>query len=184
MEGVVAFGIPSVLVIVLLLLPFVDRRSARSLGKRPVARLGLVGILGASTLLFAAAVKDAPVKPPEVLRVLTSTERAGRALFLQQQCNGCHVVKGLGGREPQEEAPDLTEIGLKHSPAWLHSFIENPLVFHPESKMPIYGPPTLTHQEIEEITRYLSTLRGAGTLDREPEYVDTFPEIKKPKEKQ
>jgi cbb3-type cytochrome oxidase cytochrome c subunit len=58
-------------------------------------------------------------------------------------------VKGLGGREPRKKAPDLTEIALRHSPAWLHSFVENPLNFHPESKMPIYGPPTLTHQEIE-----------------------------------
>ena len=59
---------------------------------------------------------------------------------------------------------------------------ENPLRFHPESKMPSYGPPTLTHQEIEELTRYMATLRGVD-LTKKPEYADTFPEPSKPKEK-
>src|SRR5262249_39758137 len=43
LEGVIAVGIPAVLVLALLLLPFVDSRSTRSLGKRPLARLVLVG---------------------------------------------------------------------------------------------------------------------------------------------
>jgi mono/diheme cytochrome c family protein len=47
--------------------------------------------------------------------------------------------------------------------------------------MPAFGPPTLTHQEIEEITRYLTTLRG--TSGAKPEFRDTFPEPIKPKEK-
>jgi mono/diheme cytochrome c family protein len=64
----------------------------------------------------------------------------------------------------------------------MHSFIEDPLRFHADSKMPAFGPPTLTHQEIEEITRYLTTLRGANGVTRKPEFVDTFPEPLKPKE--
>ena len=46
-----------------------------------------------------------------------------------------------------------------------------------------FGPPTLTHQEIEEITRYLTTLRGTGGATRQPEFRDTFPEPIKPRDK-
>ena len=47
--------------------------------------------------------------------------------------------------------------------------------------MPSFGPPTLSHQEIEELTRYLSSLRGVD-LTKQPEYVDTFPATLMPKE--
>ena len=183
-ERLIAVGVPGAFLVVLLLLPLVDRRSQRSLGRRPVARLVLVCGVLASAFLFGGAMKDAPAFVPEVGRPLTSVERAGRALFLQQQCHSCHVIEGLGGRgePPDEEAPELTDIGLHHSPAWLHSFIENPVDFHPSSKMPAYGPPTLTHQEIEEIAMYLSTLRGPPGSERAPEYRDTFPEINLPGE--
>jgi len=56
--------------------------------------------------------------------------------------------------------------------------------FHPDSKMPAYGPPTLTHQEIEELAAYLSSLRGPPGLGKQPQFVDTFPEPLKSKEKE
>jgi len=49
--------------------------------------------------------------------------------------------------------------------------------------MPPFGPPTLTHQDIEEITRYLTPLRGKSGIARQPEFRDTFPEPIKPREK-
>ena len=61
--------------------------------------------------------------------------------------------------------------------------MENPLRFHPGSKMPSFGPPTLSHQEIEEVTRYLVTLRGVNAAQFKPEFHDTFPDLAKPKEK-
>jgi cbb3-type cytochrome oxidase cytochrome c subunit len=91
------------------------------------------------------------------------------------------VIAGKGGGS-KENAPALTDVALRHSGAWMHSFLENPLRFHADSKMPSFGPPTLSHQEIEEITRYLTTLRGLDQ-SKKPEYVDTFPETPKPKEK-
>ena len=48
--------------------------------------------------------------------------------------------------------------------------------------MPSYGPPTLSHQEIEELTRFLVSLRGPDGALREPEFVDTFPELDKPEQ--
>jgi len=84
-------------------------------------------------------------------------------------------------KEDAPDAPELTEVGLKHSQAWMHSFIEDPVRFHPDSKMPAYGPPTLSHQEIEELASYLSSLRGPP--GKQPQFVDTFPEPLKAQEK-
>ncbi len=41
--------------------------------------------------------------------------------------------------------------------------------------MPAYGPPALSHQEIEEIAQYLSSLRGTAGPTVEPQFRDTFP---------
>ncbi|MGE5100951.1 MAG: cytochrome b N-terminal domain-containing protein [Deltaproteobacteria bacterium] len=185
-ESAVAVGLPAALVLVLLLLPFFDRKSIRSLTHRPVAAASMSVLLAGSGLLIGAAVREEPktVVVPEAGRPLSSVERSGRALFRRQQCGSCHNIAGQKPVEKKEDtpdAPDLTEVGLKHSGAWMHSFIEDPLRFHKDSKMPAFGPPTLTHQEIEEITRYLTTLRG--TSGAKPEFRDTFPEPIKPKEK-
>jgi ubiquinol-cytochrome c reductase cytochrome b subunit len=187
-ESAVAMGLPMALVLVLLLLPFFDRRSARSIVRRPGAAFGLGGIAISTAILLGASMNEEPaaVKAPEVGRVLTSSERAGRTQFERQQCAGCHKVAGMVApkKEDAPEAPELTEIGLKHSTAWMHSFIEEPTRFHPDSKMPAYGPPTLSHQEIEELARYLGSLRGPPGLKRQPDFRDTFPEPVKAKENQ
>ena len=174
-ESVVAVGIPTVLVIVLVALPFFDRGSTRNLLHRPLAAAALAFLLGGSGLLLGAALRArGPTIPPEVGRPLTSVERAGRALFASEQCVSCHKILGHGGRD----GPELTEIGLHHSAAWLHSYIEAPGRFHPDTKMPAFGPPTLTHEEIEELAQYLSSLRGVGGATVVPQYADTFPDAR------
>lgn len=185
MESIVAVGVPAALMILLIALPFFDRGSRRGFARRPVARFSLIVLLGSTTVLLAASFMGE--KPsaiaPEVGRPLTTIERSGKAIYATSQCGSCHAINGKGGGS-QENAPDLSLLGLKHSGAWIHSFMENPLRFHPDSKMPSFGPPTLSHQEIEELTRYLVTLRGPNGDEVQPQYVDTFPEVPKPKEDQ
>jgi ubiquinol-cytochrome c reductase cytochrome b subunit len=173
LESVVAFWVPMALLLALLALPFYDRRSKRALRHRPLAVISLTFILGASGLLLGSAVRDAgPAVPPEVGRPLTSLERAGRGLYRSQHCDDCHVVMDEGG----DDGPELTDIGLRHSAGWLHSFIESPERFHGDTtEMPAFGPPTLSHQQVEELAQYLSSLRGVGGLNAIPEIHDTFP---------
>ena len=172
MESTIAVGVPLLLVIALLGLPFFDRNSRRNLLHRPFGLAALTVLLGGSAFLLGAANRDVqPKVAPETGRPLSSAERAGRALF-ERQCAGCHVVAGRGG----DTGPELTEIGAHHTAAWLHSFVENPTYFHPDSKMAGFGPPALSHQEIEEVARYLSTLRGPPGREVKPEMHDTFPE--------
>ncbi len=179
MESAIAVGVPTILILVLLALPFFDRRSTRSFTRRPLALASLGFLLAGTGLLFGAAVQESRgIKAAEVQvgRPLNSAERAGRTLFKQQQCGSCHVVNGQGGGD-DKDVPELTAVGLKHSAAWFHTFLEDPKRMHPNSKMPAFGPPTLSHQEIEELSRYLSTLRGPPGSHLEPDIRDTFPDL-------
>jgi ubiquinol-cytochrome c reductase cytochrome b subunit len=174
LESVVAVGVPTALLLAMLTLPFFDRSSTRNLLRRPAALTALVAVLGGAGLLIGAAARaphgGAAVEGPP----LSSVQRAGRALYQSQQCGGCHRIAGQGG----EEGPDLTTVGLRHSAGWMHSFMETPARFHEESRMPAYGPPAMTHQEIEELAQYLATLRGRGGV--EPQFYDTFPPPRRP----
>ncbi len=175
MESLVAVGIPTALVLALVALPFFDRRSTRHLLRRPAALVSLTVILGGAGLLLGAAIRDrGPKVPPEVGRALTSTERAGRALYRSQKCDDCHLIAGEGGKK----GPELTSIGLRHSPAWIHSFVERPVLFRGDTaSMPAFGPPTLTHQQIESLAQYLASLRGKGSAVIPPAIFDTFPPL-------
>ncbi|HEX6558627.1 MAG TPA: cytochrome b N-terminal domain-containing protein [Longimicrobiales bacterium] len=172
LEAVVAAGIPALLLIVLFALPFFDRRSTRNLLHRPAALVSLLFVLGSAGMLLGAAVRERqPAQPPEIGRPLTPAERAGRALYRQQGCGSCHTLGGVGSGS----APDLLAIGLRHSPAWIHSFLEEPARFRPGTKMPGFGPPIMTHQEIEELSLYLASLKGPPGKNLEPQVADTFP---------
>ena len=175
-ESIVIVGVPAALVLVLLGLPLFDRGSRRNLLRRPLALISLVALLGGSAVLLGSGLRDVPPggTPDPSSRTLAASERAGRALF-QRQCSSCHLVLGKGG----DEGPELSDIGLKHSSAWLHSFVESPVRFHSDSKMSGFGPPVLTHQEIEEVARYLTTLRGAVGSTEQPDIRDTFPDLVK-----
>jgi mono/diheme cytochrome c family protein len=56
--------------------------------------------------------------------------------------------------------------------------MEAPARFHAESRMPAYGPPALSHQEIEELAQYLTSQRGRG--NQAPQFYDTFPPPRQP----
>ena len=175
MEATIAVGVPALLMLALLGLPFFDRNSKRHLLGRPVATVSMSVLLGGSALLLGAAVRDVqPTVAPETGRALTSMQRAGRATF-KRQCASCHLVAGKGG----DEGPELTKVGATHSSAWIHSFIEDPGKFHAESKMSAFGPPALAHQEIEEVAQYLVTLRGRRGHEVEVAIFDTFPDLTK-----
>jgi ubiquinol-cytochrome c reductase cytochrome b subunit len=174
LESVIAVGIPTALILAMLTLPFFDRRSTRSLARRPLALVSLVALLAGAGLLIGAALREAPplnAEPTAQDAGLTVAQRAGRAVVKAQQCAICHKIEGQGGTI----GPDLSAVGLRHSAGWMHSFIENPKRFHPESPMPPFGPPRLSHQQIEEVIQYLTSLRGAAGQAEEPQFHDTFP---------
>lgn len=176
MEAAVALGVPALLLVALFGLPLLDRGSRRSLRRRPFAMAALLFLLGGSATLLGAAIREerARAKPEAGGIPLSPAQVAGRAVFGQQQCQSCHLLRGEGS----DKGPDLTEVGLRHSAAWMHSFLEQPRLFHPESEMPSFGPPTLTHQDIEQLAQYLSSLRGPPGSTKPAAIADTFPDLR------
>jgi mono/diheme cytochrome c family protein len=85
---------------------------------------------------------------------LTSTEVVGRELVSAQGCSSCHVVGGQGG----SVGPSLDGVASRRTAAYIHSYIENPKNLNPTAVMPAFLPP-LTHEQVEDITQYLLTLR-------------------------
>jgi quinol-cytochrome oxidoreductase complex cytochrome b subunit len=172
LEALVAVGVPTAFILSLLVLPLLDRRSRRGIRGRPIAAAVLVSILAGSGYLIGAANRTRTfVAPEQVGRPIPAAARTGSALYRVNGCGDCHAVEGQGG----DAGPDLSDIGMRRSVGWLHSFIEDPSRFHEDSRMPAFGVPQLSHQDVEEIASYLATLRGDALPSAVPEFADTFP---------
>jgi mono/diheme cytochrome c family protein len=76
---------------------------------------------------------------------------AGRNLFGEVGCLGCHKASGRGGTF----GPDLTRVAEKIGSPWLISWIRNPLSYDPETVMPDFR---LEQGQLQEIAAYVLTL--------------------------
>jgi mono/diheme cytochrome c family protein len=75
-------------------------------------------------------------------------------LVAAQGCASCHVINGQGATV----GPSLDGIANRRGAAYIHSYIESPKGLNPNATMPAFLPP-LTHEQVEDITQYLLTLR-------------------------
>ncbi|RUM45599.1 MAG: hypothetical protein DSY80_03155 [Desulfocapsa sp.] len=78
---------------------------------------------------------------------------AGRNLYLESNCLGCHVAKGY--RRDAGIGPTLTKLNTKANPAWTASWIKNPKGFLAKTVMPDFE---LEDEKIVAITAYLHSL--------------------------
>jgi ubiquinol-cytochrome c reductase cytochrome b subunit len=164
-EVVGTVGIPLVIVVLLVLLPFLDRRPERNPRRRVfsipaglllaagIASLTVAGALshpsGGRGVATAEAVKSAPGAIP--------AGQEGAVLFHKLGCMACHSVNGSGGKI----GPDLShEAGAGRSRAWLVTQIENPRKHDPRTIMPSFG--SLAPSQVDSLADYLLGLGAAG----------------------
>jgi cytochrome c553 len=110
-------GIPTILLIILIALPFLDVRRERRLLHRPVAVVTFVLVvisMGVLTYKGATAEEslgaEAEVIDEWVERnSLPPDARPGAELFAESGCMNCHTYLGAGS--PNLGAPDLTDVG-------------------------------------------------------------------------
>lgn len=158
LEWVGAMVLPGVVILVLLLVPFFDKRPRRMPAARPIA-IGLfsvfvVAVLG---LTAAAAVETPPQGGQAPATRLTAAQVAGKQLVEQENCASCHVIAGQGGNV----GPALDGVGNRRDAAYIHTYIEDPRNVNPNAGMPAFLPP-LSHEQVEDITQYLLTLKPAS----------------------
>ena len=111
-------GIPTIALILLFALPFVDVRRERRLGYRPVAIVAaILVVLSMGVLTYKGAVAEEAIATENVAAVptwikkehLPPAAQPGAKLFAQLPCLGCHTYLGSGSTNLG--APDLTSIG-------------------------------------------------------------------------
>ena len=128
-------GIPTIGLILLLGLPFYDRRRERRPTHRPVAMVAAVlTIISMGVLTWKGATAKEALGSELVLLVPSWAQQQGfvgdkeatkgATLFAQSGCLNCHTYLGQGAG--QLGAPDLSSIGESNDAAFFVSYLSNP----------------------------------------------------------
>jgi quinol---cytochrome c reductase cytochrome c subunit, bacillus type len=159
-------GVPTIALVLLLGLPFFDRRLERRPSARPVAMVAAVlTILAMGTLTWKGAtakealasevIQDVPkwVKdnnlPPAAL--------PGAKLFATAGCTACHTYDGSGGSNLG--APDLTNIGSRNLGIQFQiNHLKCPSCVNPGSPMPKFA--SLGEQRLHDLAVFLEASKG------------------------
>jgi ubiquinol-cytochrome c reductase cytochrome b subunit len=174
LEVVGSVVLPSLAVLALILIPFIDRGRMVAVTRRTVA-IGLVALAAiAWTGLTAAAVISTPppagmaeidYSAPTDWMQLSAEEMAGIAYFRQEHCIGCHVI----GAHGSAIGPDLTQTAIHKDAAWMIQHFKRPSAMRPGSSMP---PVQLSDAQLNSLAAFLLKLnsRNASALDNAPEF--------------
>jgi menaquinol-cytochrome c reductase cytochrome b/c subunit len=143
---IATIGIPTVLMVVLLLLPFYDRKPERRPERRPIATtVGILAIISIAYLTFLGATAG----PPSQVDLQTSAAlEPGKEVVAQSGCLACHKLGDNGNNGP---GPELTHIGARLP----QSAIARSLQVGP-SIMPSYA--GLSPQKFQALTAYIASL--------------------------
>jgi cytochrome c553 len=159
-------GIPTILLILLLAMPFIDLRPERRILRRPVAvvttilvviSMGVLTWKGATAkeALGSELVKEVPTwvqrenLPPEAV--------PGAKLFAESACLNCHTYLGAGS--PNLGAPDLTDIGSKGLGITFQiEHLKCPSCVTPGSAMPSFA--SFTQQQLRQLAVFLEASKG------------------------
>jgi cytochrome c2 len=131
-------GIPTICLILLIGLPFYDRRRERRPSRRPVAMVAaLLTVLSMAVLTYKGAtatealgselIELVPEWSQEQGFAGDSQPVAGAELFAQTGCLNCHTYLGQGAGNLG--APDLSEVGQRYDAPTLVQYLSNPAQF-------------------------------------------------------
>lgn len=151
-EPLAAIVLPTLCLIFLFLLPFIDRGPKRHPLDRPVLTLLGIGAVAGFVTLTVLGLRS-PLLNPVVHR--DPVVAAGKHLYEGLRCNYCHSIKGRGGLL----APDLTTVGARRDQDWLTQHFTNPQQATPGSLMPKLN---LLPEEVTALTAYMQSLGGEG----------------------
>ena len=162
-------GIPTIALILLLMLPFLDRRRERRLVRRPVAIVGaLLVIASMGILTYKGATAEESLASENVQLVdewvetqgLSEQGREGGVLFAQSGCQSCHTYLGSGSANLG--APDLSDVGTtgqSQTPEEFAAYVANPAEFG-NQVMPAYA--SLGEENLLLLGTFLSESTGEG----------------------
>ncbi len=169
-EVVGTVGIPVLIIIILIIVPFLDRNKSHS----PLKRSGMMtGGLLFVVFVLVYTIIGSRSNPEEILSKplpgttehkgpvsyeLSPSAVRGETLFKTYGCIACHMIGGEGGKV----SPDLTnEYENNRSKAWLIVQITNSKAHFPTSIMPNYT--MLLEEQLNDLVEYLNTPHRPAT---------------------
>ena len=160
-------GIPTILLIIMFLLPFMDLRRERRLTRRPVAVVAAVlVVISMGVLTYKGAVAKEALASEVDQAVPTWAKRqafqnnqqavAGAHVFATSGCTACHTYLGAGSSNLG--APDLTNEGTKGRPASFYAtYIADPSK-QGNNVMPKFG--ALGQDKLQQLGAFLVASKG------------------------
>jgi len=174
LEVVGSVVLPGLAVLLLILVPFIDRGQMVKVTRRTVALafvlLAAIGWGG----LTAAAVRSTPKEAlaaavdysgPTDWMQLSPEEMVGIAYFRQENCVSCHAI----GDQGKAVGPDLTKASIHKDAAWMIQHFKRPSAMRPGTSMP---PIQLTDAQLNSLAAFLLKLneKNATALDNAPDF--------------
>ena len=141
-------GVPTICIILLILLPFIDRNPERRPERRPIATIaGIFTIVAMGYLTYLGA---AAGSPNQIDMEVAAEYEAGKLVVAQSGCLACHKIGHNGNDGP---GPDLTDIGEKLPKAAILRTLETPT-----APMPSFR--GLPQEKKTAMVDFLAQLRG------------------------
>jgi len=161
LEVVGSTVLPGLAVLVLFLIPFIDRGPMLRLAKRTFAiAFVCLGALAWAGLTTAAVVTTPPSEAVDVTspenqvaawQQLTPDAIAGIGYFREENCSSCHASGGQ-----KSVGPDLTHISAPHrNAAWMIQHFKQPAETIPGTSMP---PLQLTNSQLNSLAEFMLQL--------------------------
>jgi menaquinol-cytochrome c reductase cytochrome b/c subunit len=161
-------GIPTICLLLLLAIPFVDTRTERRLSRRPVAIVAsILVVLSMGVLTYKGATAKEALGSELVGHVPTWAAKqgftdnpqaiAGAKIFAVAGCLNCHTYLGDGGHNLG--APDLTAEGAKNKGiAFQIAHLKCPACVNPGSPMPSFA--GLGDERLKQLAVFLEASKG------------------------
>jgi mono/diheme cytochrome c family protein len=159
-------GIPTILLILALAIPFIDMRPERRLSRRPIAVVGAIlvalsmGVLtykGATAKEALGAELKAAVPGWVKKQKLPAQAVPGAELFATSGCLNCHTYLGVGGS--QLGAPDLSAEGAKNKGiAFQVAHLKCPSCVNKGSPMPSFA--AFGDADLRKLAVFLEASKG------------------------
>jgi hypothetical protein len=161
-------GIPTILLILLIAVPFYDRRRERRIVRRPVAvvaALLVIASMGILTYKGATAEESLATENVALVPQWSKTQGfannqaavAGAKLFAESGCMNCHTYLGAGNSNLG--APELTQEGTRgRGMQWQIEHLKCPSCKTPGSPMPPF--PNFTDEQYKSLATFLESSKG------------------------
>jgi menaquinol-cytochrome c reductase cytochrome b/c subunit len=161
-------GVPTILLIILLVIPFLDTRRERRLTRRPVAVVAAaLVVISMGVLTYKGATAQEAIAS-EVKAAIPSWAKkqgfqnnkealAGANLFAESGCTNCHTYLGTGSSNLG--APDLSAEGAKNKGIKFQiDHLKCPSCVNPGSPMPQFAP--LGEDNLRKLATFLEASKG------------------------